>query len=68
MDVSAAGLSNMAQSATASEISMRVAKKALDASKAQGEAAISLLQAAADMQKQERTNATGPGGSLDVMA
>ena len=68
MDVSAAGLSAMTQSATASEISMRVAKKALDASRAQGEAAISLLQSAANLQKEERTNATGPGGSLDVMA
>ena len=68
MDVSAASLTALTQSATASEISMRVAKKAMDATKAEGQAAISLLESAVQFQKQERTNATGPGGSLDVMA
>ena len=68
MDISAAALSAIAQSATASEISMRVAKKAMDTTKAEGDAAVSLLESAVKFQKQERSYATGPGGSLDVMA
>jgi ferric-dicitrate binding protein FerR (iron transport regulator) len=68
MDVSSAVSAAAAPMVTASEISMRVAKKALDATKAQGEAAISLLQSAVELQKQDRSYAIGPGGSLDVMA
>jgi hypothetical protein len=68
MDITAATASALTQASTASEISMRVAKKVLDATKAQGEAAVSLLESAAKIQQQERSYATSPGGSLDVMA
>jgi hypothetical protein len=68
MDITPASASALVQSATASEISMRVAKKALDATKAEGEAAVSLLESAMKVQAQERSYATSPGGSLDVMA
>jgi ferric-dicitrate binding protein FerR (iron transport regulator) len=68
MDISVAALSNLSQQNTASEISIRVAKKALDASKAEGDAAISLLQSAVKIQNQERSYAASPGGSLDVTA
>jgi hypothetical protein len=47
---------------------MRVAKKALDATKAQGDAAVSLIEAAAKIQKQQRNYAVAQGGSLDVTA
>jgi ferric-dicitrate binding protein FerR (iron transport regulator) len=68
MDISAGALSNLSQQNTASEISIRVAKKALDAAKAEGDAAISLLQSAVKVQNQERSYAASPGGSLDVTA
>ena len=68
MDITAASLSAISQASTASEISIRVAKKTLDATKAEGEAAVSLLESAVKFQAQERSYATGPGGSLDVMA
>ena len=68
MDISAAALSQISQSATASEIQIRVAKKALDATKAQGDAAVALIQSAAKVQNQGRSYAASPGGSLDVTA
>jgi hypothetical protein len=68
MDVTAASLSNLTQQATASDISMQVAKKSLDAAKAQGDAAIKLIQSVANVQKQERSYAASPGGSLDMTA
>jgi hypothetical protein len=67
-DVTAASLTNMTQQATASDISMRVAKKSLDAAKAQGDAAVALIQSVAKVQKQERSYTASPGGSLDVTA
>lgn len=68
MDPASAISASMSSQITSSDISIQVAKKALDATKAQGDAAISLLQSAMDFQKQERSYATGPGGNLDVMA
>jgi hypothetical protein len=68
MDPASAVSAALAPNQMASEVSIRVAKKALDASKAEGEAAISLLESAVQFQKQERSYATGPGGNLDVMA
>jgi hypothetical protein len=68
MDVGAVSSAALAPDATQSEISIRVAREALDAAKAQGDAAVSLLQSAVQMSKQEaQGHATSPG-SLDVMA
>ena len=68
MDIASAISAATAPGQTACEVSLRVARKALDASKAEGQAAISLLESAVEFQKQERSYATGPGGNLDVMA
>jgi hypothetical protein len=68
MEITAEGITAFKQAATASEIAIRVAKKILDANKAEGQAAISLLESAVKVQQQERSYATSPGGSLDVMA
>ena len=51
MDIGALSAA-MTSQVTQSEISMRVAKKALDATKAEGDAAVSMLQAAVKIQKQ----------------
>ena len=53
--------------AAQSEISMRVARKVLDAAKAEGDAAVSLLESAVKFQEAQGY-ATSPGGSLDVVA
>jgi len=50
--ISPADASNLAQTQLAQQVSIKVAEKTLDAAKAQGDAAVSLLQAAVDMQKQ----------------
>ena len=53
------------------QISLAVAGKALDAARAQGDAAISLLQAAAELQKsanEKAAAAPGVGRQLDVNA
>ncbi len=50
--ISPADASNLAQVQLAQQVSIKVAEKTLDAAKAQGDAAVSLLQAAVDMQKQ----------------
>lgn len=53
MSCSAVGsCSNASQAQLAQEVGVRVVAKTLEAAKAQGDAAISLLQAAADIQKQ----------------
>lgn len=51
-----------------SEVSVRVAKKTLDAQKAEGEAAISLLKAAASTAKSTAAGGTNGAGGLDVLA
>jgi hypothetical protein len=50
-------------------VGIRVAAKALDAAKAQGESAISLLRAAADLQQEiALPREPGRGEHLDVLA
>jgi len=57
----------LAQAQLAQQVSVKVAMKTLDAAKAQGDATISLLQAAADMQKQALRNIEPHKGQvLDV--
>ena len=59
----------MAQAQLAQEVGMRVAVKTLDAAKAQGDAAISLLQAAASLQDQAFANLEPHKGQhIDVTA
>lgn len=61
--------SSLSQAQLAQEVSMKVASKTLDAARAQGDAAISLLQAAADVQKQSVASLEPhKGQSLDVTA
>lgn len=50
--ISASDASILSQAQLAQEVSVKVARKTLDAAKAQGDAAISLLQAAAQTQQQ----------------
>ena len=52
------------------QVSIAVAKKAQDHAKSQGDAAVQLLQAAADLQKQQLSSATEPhlGGLIDTVA
>jgi hypothetical protein len=63
MNIDAASLSQVAQASVQNQISIKVARKALDAEQEQGDAAISLIKAAAEVAKQ-----TGAGGNLDVQA
>lgn len=66
-----AGASALSQAQVANQVGMAVARKSLDAAKLQGQAAISLLQQAADMQKQMVQNVSlepGKGVNLDVLA
>ena len=66
---SASSASALSQAQLAQEVSTRVAVKSLDAAKAQGEAAISLLQAAASVQDQAFANLEPHKGQhVDVMA
>lgn len=67
--ISPADASGLAQAQLAQQVSVKVARKSLDAAKAQGDAAISLLQAAASMQKQA-LGALEPhkGQALDLSA
>jgi len=68
MSISAAQASSLSQVQTQFEVGMRVAKKAQDVSKQQGDAALSLLQAAANVQKQAVAQFTGIGSNIDVTA
>ena len=68
METSSIGSTAAGPDMTASEIAIRVAKLAQNVTKSQGEAAVSLLEAAVKFQAQERSYATGPGGNLDVVA
>ncbi|MBI1337189.1 MAG: putative motility protein [Phycisphaera sp.] len=71
--MSVSGCSSCSSSGVAYEASIAVAKKSLDVSKQQGAAALALLQAAVDFQK-EQGPAPGPsanpnvGKTLDVSA
>jgi len=50
--ITPAAASGLAQAQLAQQVSVKIAAKTLDAAKAQGEAAVSLLQAAAQLQDQ----------------
>jgi hypothetical protein len=61
----------LSQARLANQVGMAVARKSLDAAKLQGQAAVSLLQQAATMQKQMVQQASlepGKGVHLDVRA
>jgi putative motility protein YjfB-like len=61
--------SDLAQAQLAQEVGIRIAAKTLDAARAQGDAAISLLQAAASFQEQSLGSIEPHmGQSLDVRA
>ena len=68
---SVAALSSISQAATQQEIAYAVARKSLDSVKAQGDAALSLLEAAAEIQ-QNAQDATkrplAPGQTISVVA
>lgn len=69
MEISAASLSALSQARMAGEVSVRVARKALDAQEAQGERMVSLLRGAAEFAAREGERAkTGLGNTLDVEA
>jgi hypothetical protein len=63
MEIDAASLSAISSARLESEISTRVAKKTLDAAKEQGDAAVALIQAAAESSKD-----VSNGGGLDLLA
>lgn len=50
------------------QVGMKVARKTLDVAEQQGEAAVSMLQQAAEVQKQTLAQATGKGMQVDVRA
>ena len=63
MSIDAASISESTQAQVQSQISVRVARKALDVQQEQGDAAVALIKAAANIAKE-----TGAGGRLDVSA
>jgi hypothetical protein len=63
---SAADVSAFKQAELASNVSIALAKKSQDSAKAQGEAVISLLQAAVDLQKHTAPAEPGKGLGIDV--
>lgn len=63
----AAALSSIQQNAVSAEVSTRVARKALDVAEQQGDAAISLLEQAAELAKQLSFE-PNKGSQIDVTA
>ncbi|MGB1124319.1 MAG: hypothetical protein ACPG4Q_03855 [Phycisphaeraceae bacterium] len=66
-----AAFSAISQAQVQSEVAFAVARKSLDAAKAQGDAALSLLQAAADIQQnaqQQTQRPLGPGQTINIVA
>lgn len=63
---SIAAVSAFQQGQLAQQVSVAVAKKSLDAAKAQGQAAISLLQAAVEVQQKTLPTEPGKGARVDV--
>ena len=66
-----AAFSSISQAATQQEIAFAVAKKSLDSMKAQGDAALALLQSAAEVQQtaqQQTQRPLGPGQTINVVA
>ena len=67
--ISSAATSGLAQAQLAQEVGIKIVAKTLDAAKAQGDAAISLLQAAASLQSQSLGSLEPhKGQALDVTA
>lgn len=68
----AAAASSIAQSQVQTEVAFAVARKSLDQVKAQGDAALSLLQSAADVQQSAQQQATqrplAPGQTINIVA
>ncbi len=68
----AAAISSIQQSQAQTEVAFAVARKALDQTKAQGDAAITLLQSAAEIQQTAQTQATqrplAPGQTISLTA
>ena len=65
--ISPAATSGLAQAQLAQQVGIKIAAKTLDAARAQGDAAISLLQAAASIQDQSLGNLEPhKGQALDV--
>jgi len=66
---SVAALSSLSQAVTQQEIAYAVARKSLDNAKAQGDAALSLLQSAAEVQKSvQSSRPLAPGQTINVVA
>lgn len=64
-------ISSLSQAQTQSEIAFAVARKQLDSMKAQGDAALALLQSAADIQNTAPPSTQrplGPGQTINVVA
>ena len=71
MSVSAASISAFQQADLVNQVQTRVARKTLDVAEQQGQAAISLLEGAAQLQEQQvRSLSVEPfkGQALDVIA
>jgi len=68
MSISAAQASSLSQVQTQYDVAMKVAKKSQDVTKQQGEAAVSLLESAVQVQKQAVAQFTGIGSTIDVTA
>ncbi|MFK7788929.1 MAG: hypothetical protein AB8C95_05460 [Phycisphaeraceae bacterium] len=65
-----AAISSFKQAQVQTEVSYAVARKSLDAAKAQGDAAIALLQSAVDVQQnaqQQTKRPLGPGQTINVV-
>ncbi|MFN3166826.1 MAG: putative motility protein [Phycisphaeraceae bacterium] len=61
--------SSMSQAQVQQEVAFAVARKALDNVKAQGDAALSLLASAAEVQQSSQTQRPlGPGQTINVVA
>lgn len=70
MDMSdAAAISSFSQAQVQTQVSYAVARTSLDAAKAQGDAAIALLQSAVDVQQnaQQTQRPLGPGQTISVV-
>lgn len=67
--MSIGAISSIQQAQTQQEVAYAVARKALDQVKLQGDAALSLLQSAAEVQKTAQTQRPlGPGQTISVVA
>ena len=66
-----AAFSSISQAQVQSEIAFAVARKSLDSVKAQGDAALALLQSAAEVQsnaQKQTQRPLGPGQTINVVA